>query len=127
LEGRGEGFGEDVLAELHDRFFGTGRQLRLLNETCQRIETTMAQLLSQVGGMSRDATGYGDKLVSFGDALSRQPQSRELRALVGEILDATRTSEPGAATETQLGETSRQIEGSAHRPGERAREAAPTT
>jgi diguanylate cyclase len=112
LDSRGEGFSEDALAELHDRFFGTGRQLRLLNETCQRIETTMAQLLSQVGGMSRDATGYGDKLVSFGDALSRQPQARELRALVGEILDATRTMQRRARQlEAQLGETSRQIEG----------------
>ena len=33
LESRGEGFSDDILAELHDRFFGTGRQLRLLNET----------------------------------------------------------------------------------------------
>jgi diguanylate cyclase len=112
LEGRGEGFSEDILAELHDRFFGTGRQVRLLNETCQRIETTMAELLSHVGGMTRDATGYAGKLVSFSDALSKQAHTRELRALVGEILDATRQMQRRTLQmEAQLGRTSRQIDG----------------
>jgi diguanylate cyclase len=112
LESRGEGFSEDVLAELHDRFFGAGRQLRLLNETCRRIETTMAELLGHVGGMTRDAAGYGDKLANFGDALSQQAHTRELRALVGDILEATRQMQQRAwRLEEQLGHTSRQIEG----------------
>ena len=37
MQSRGERFTEEALTELHDRFFGTGRQVWLLNETCQRI------------------------------------------------------------------------------------------
>ena len=68
LESRGEGFSDDILAELHDRFFGTGRQLRLLNETCQRIETTMAELLRRLlpvalpGGMDQSTVSVGRRV-----------------------------------------------------------------
>ena len=58
-------FTELRLAELHERFFGSGRQARLLDQTCQRIEATMTQLLTEVGGMSRDAGSYGERLESL--------------------------------------------------------------
>ena len=77
VEMRGVGFSDELLAELHEQFFGTGRQVRLLDETCERIETTMAQLLFQIGGMTRDAGSYGDKLARLGDALNDRQQSRE--------------------------------------------------
>jgi diguanylate cyclase len=112
LQSRGEQFTEEVLTELHDRFFGTGRQVWLLNETCQRIETTMAQLLAQAAGMSRHAVSYGEKLTKFGDALSRRARVAELRGLATEILHATRRMHDQAQElEAQLGESSRQIEG----------------
>ena len=71
IEGKGEPFSEALLAELHERFFGTGRQVRLLDETCQRIEVTMSRLLAQVGGVSRDAGSYGDKLETYGSRLDQ--------------------------------------------------------
>jgi diguanylate cyclase len=112
MQSRGERFTEDVLTELHDRFFGAGRQVWLLNETCQRIETTMAQLLAQVGGMTRDAGSYGDKLAKFGDALSRQAQAQELHGLVKEILQATRRMQDQAQQlAVHLDDSSRRIEG----------------
>jgi diguanylate cyclase len=112
MQSRGEGFTEEMLAELHDRFFGTGRHVWLLNETCQRIETTMAKLLAQAGGMSRDAATYGQKLGDFGDALSRHAQSQELHGLVTEVLKATRRMQHRAQQlEAQLGESTRQIQG----------------
>ena len=111
LEQRGEGFDEELLVELHEQFFGTGRQVRLLNETCQRIEQTMAHLLSMVGGMTQDAGSYGDQLARFGDALGGHRQTEELRELIGEILQATRRMQHRAERlEAQLGESSLQIE-----------------
>lgn len=111
LESRSDGFSEDLLAELHERFFGTGRQVRLLNETCQRIETTMTHLLGQVGSMSEDAGEYGDKLASFGDALSEGGRALDLHSLVGDILEETRRMQARAALlESGLGDSTRQIE-----------------
>jgi diguanylate cyclase len=112
MQDRSEQFTEEVVAELHDRFFGTGRQVWLLNETCQRIETTMAQLLAQVGGMTHDEASYGDKLAKFGDALSSQAQAQELHRLITDILQATRRIQRQAQQlQAQLGESSRQIDG----------------
>jgi diguanylate cyclase len=112
LQSRGERFTEEVLTELHDRFFGTGRQVWLLNETCQRIEATMAQLLALAAGTSHDAATYGEKLTKFGDALSRRARAAELQGLVTEILQATRRMQHQAhELKAQLGDSSRQIEG----------------
>jgi diguanylate cyclase len=111
LEARAEGFSAELLAELHEQFFGTGRQVRLLNETCARIEATMAHLLSLVGGMTRDAGSYGDQLARFGDALEGRGHIEDLQELIGAMLAATRRMQQRAEQlETQLGASSRQIE-----------------
>jgi diguanylate cyclase len=110
VQSRGERPTEELVAELHDRFFGTGRQVRLLNDTCQRIERTMAQLLAQAGGMTRDAASYGKKLAKFGDALSGRAQVQELRGLITEVLQSTRHMQQQAQLlEAHLGESARQI------------------
>jgi diguanylate cyclase len=112
MEESGEPFTEARLAELHERFFGTGRQVRLLDETCQRIEVTMSELLSQVGGVSRDAGDYGDKLASFGSVLGRAGRAPDLQALVGEILVETRAMQERARRlEVELDQSSQQVEG----------------
>ncbi|HLT02003.1 MAG TPA: GGDEF domain-containing protein [Geminicoccaceae bacterium] len=111
LEARGDGFSDEILAELHEQFFGTGRQVRLLNETCERIETTMAHLLSLVAGMTRDAGGYGDQLARFGDALEGHAQVDDLKDLIDQMLSATRRMQQRAEQlEAQLGQSARQIE-----------------
>jgi diguanylate cyclase len=112
LERQGEPFTEARLAELHERFFGTGRQVRLLDETCQRIEATMIHLLEQVGDVSRDAGSYGDKLESFSSKLDRPKPVQELRRLVSEILGETRAMQSRAEQlEAQLAESSEHIDG----------------
>jgi diguanylate cyclase len=112
LESGGEMFTEELLAELYETFFGTGREVvRLLNETCARIETAMAHLHSQVAGMTRDAGSYGAKLASFGQALRSHDQSGELHALVGAILEETRRMQRQAQQlEVQLQESSARVE-----------------
>jgi diguanylate cyclase len=75
METGGERFTEEALAEIHERFFGTGGQVRLIDETCQRIEGTMVHLLDQVGGLSEDTDRYGTKLEQFGEHL-RPPNHR---------------------------------------------------
>jgi diguanylate cyclase len=90
IEKHGEPFSDARLAELHERFFGTGRQVRLLDQTCQRIESTMTHLLAMVGGMSEEANVYGDRLESLSHELDDAKPAPDLKVLVGEIVEATR-------------------------------------
>jgi diguanylate cyclase len=107
----GEPFTEARLSELHARFFGTGLQARLLDETCQRIEVTMSHLLIQVGGLSRDAGDYGDRLETVGNDLDGTTPPQDLQALIGEILSETRKMQERARTvESELTDSSRKIE-----------------
>jgi len=112
IEGKGEPFSEALLAELHERFFGTGRQARLLDETCQRIEATMTQLLTEVGGMSRDAGSYGERLESLSSALDGTAPIEGLRSLISKVLLETRRMQGRARRiEHALETSSQQIEG----------------
>ena len=72
----------------------------------------MAQLLAQMGGMTRDAGSYGDKLAKFGNALSGRAQAEERHGLVAAILQATRRMQHQAQQlAMQLEQSSRQIDG----------------
>ena len=109
---RGEAFSEERLSELHMRFFGIGRQAHMLDETCQRIEVTMAHLLTQVGGLSQDAGSYGDRLETFGNDLGARAPRTELQGLIGEILGETRKMQGRARTlEGELASSTQEIEG----------------
>jgi diguanylate cyclase len=90
IENQGEPFSEARLAELHERFFGTGRQVRLLDQTCQRIESTMSHLLAMVAGMARKAGVYGDRLESLSNEFDETKPAPDTTALVAEIVEATR-------------------------------------
>jgi diguanylate cyclase len=112
METQDERFTELRLAELHERFFGTGRHARLLDETCQRIEATMTQLLSEVGGMSRDAGSYGERLESLSSALDGAMPIEGLRSLISKVLLETRRMQGRARRiEHALETSSQQIEG----------------
>jgi diguanylate cyclase len=93
IETAGEPFTEEVLADLHERFFGTGGQVRLIDETCQRIEGTMSHLLDQIGGLSKDTGRYGSKLEEFGRQLAVPEPLASLPALVSAVLTQTRELE----------------------------------
>ena len=112
IEAEGEPFSEARLAELHERFFGTGRQVRLLDQTCERIESTMTHLLAVVGGMSHEATAYGDRLESLSTELDEARPAPDLQVLVGEIVDATRDMLSYARRiEAEMADSAQQIEG----------------
>lgn len=112
MEAGGDGFSEARLTDLFERFFGTGRQVRLLDETCQRIEATMTHLFGQVCDMSRDAGTYGDRLETFSTKLERVQPIESLRGLLGEILVETRQMQQRARSiEHELTRSSQQIEG----------------
>jgi diguanylate cyclase len=111
VEAKGEGFSDDCLAAIHDRYFGTGGQVRLLDETCQRIEATMGHLLQQVEGMSGDAGSYGEKLESFTSELTPTRSVHELRPLVEGILAETREMQSRSTRlEDELTDSSKRIE-----------------
>ena len=90
LEASGLGFSPSRCAELYERFFGTARQVRVIDETCDRIEATMARLLDQVDGLSTEAGAYGERLERFSDKLRTAAGSQGLRGLVAKILEDTR-------------------------------------
>jgi diguanylate cyclase len=112
IENEGEPFTEARLAELHERFFGTGRQVRLLDQTCERIESTMTDLLAIVGGMSHETTTYGARLETLSNELDDAKPAPDLQALVGEIVDATRNMLAYARrVEAEMANSSQQVEG----------------
>jgi diguanylate cyclase len=112
LEASGEPFSDARLTDLYERFFGTGRQVRLLDETCQRIEATMTHLFTQVCDMSNDAGAYGDRLETFSGKLDRVQPVEALRGLLSEILVETRQMQRRARSiEHELTKSSQQIEG----------------
>jgi diguanylate cyclase len=112
IENQGDPFTEARLAELHDRYFGTGRQVRLLDQTCQRIENTMTNLLAMVGGMTREAGVYGNRLEILSNELDEAKPAPDLRALVSEIVAATRDMLTHARRiEAEMAGSSEQIEG----------------
>jgi diguanylate cyclase len=112
IEEQGEPLTAARLAELHERFFGTGRQVRLLDQTCRRIETTMTQLFALVGGMSREATTYGDRLETLSGELDHANPAPDVQALIGEIVEATRDMLAHARrVEAEMAESAQQIEG----------------
>ncbi len=112
IEQQREPFTEARLAELHERFFGTGRQVRLLDATCQRIESTMSNLLAMVGGMSHEATTYGNRLASLSSELDDVQPAPDLQGLVAEIVAATRDMLTHARrVEADMAQSSQQIEG----------------
>jgi diguanylate cyclase len=110
LEAQGEAFTEARLAELHERFFGTGRHARLLDETCQRIEAS--HLLTEVVGMSRDAGSYGECVATFSSALAAASPPDDLRPLIAKVLSETRRMLSRARKiELALATSSQQIDG----------------
>jgi diguanylate cyclase len=111
LVDRGEPFTEERLGELHARFFGTGRQARLLDEACERIEVTLGHLLVQVGGLSQDAGSYSDRLENVGNDLDRATPADDLQSMIHEILSETREMQARArVVESELADSSREIE-----------------
>jgi diguanylate cyclase len=90
LEASGAPFSPSRCAELYERFFGTLHQVRLIDETCERIEATMGRLLDQVEGMATDAGAYGQRLADFSDKLSSAAGSEGLRGLMAKVLEETR-------------------------------------
>ena len=111
METAGEPFTEEALAEIHDRFFGTGGQVRLIDETCQRIEDTMGHILDQIGGLSEDSGRYGTRLEEFSSQLSAPEPPVSLQAIVSAVLAETREIESRARRlEEELTQSSQCLE-----------------
>ncbi|MGH6944440.1 MAG: GGDEF domain-containing protein [Geminicoccaceae bacterium] len=112
LEQSGEPFSEERLGELHERFFGSGRQAQMIDETCQRVEASIGDLLHKVGELSGDAGSYGAKLEVWSGELTPARPVVEIEETVRQILEETRGMQARAERiEAELGESSEQITG----------------
>jgi diguanylate cyclase len=110
LETSGAAFTTSLCAVLYERFFGPTPQVRLINDTCEQIEATMARLLEQVDGMSADAGAYGGKLKDFRHDLESVDGKQALRGLVTQIFgETTRILARAQHLEDELNQSSEQM------------------
>jgi len=112
LEQGGGPISEARCAELHGRFFGNGRQVRLLDETCRRVEAAIGNLLHHVARLTDETGSYGEKLRTFGHELAAPAELRAIRDLVGGIRADTRAmQERTRQLEVEFSYSSEQIAG----------------
>jgi diguanylate cyclase len=89
LESSGAVFTPSRCAELYERFFGTTRQVRLINDTCEQFEAIMAGLLEEVDGMSANAGVYGGRLKDLSVNLKAVDGKQAVRGMISQILGET--------------------------------------
>lgn len=91
IEEQEKPFSNDVCSQVYQRFFGTGQQTRLIDETCERMEKTMGRVLSNLGDMTGDTNSYGNTLQGFQDQLTEPESVSEVRLMIQEVLSETRS------------------------------------
>lgn len=90
IEAQGKAFSGDLCARLYQRFYGSGQQTRLIDETCERMEQTMSRILAQMGDVTTGTSNYGNALEGFRAQLAEPESVGEVRGLIEDILTETR-------------------------------------
>lgn len=80
-----------VCAQIYQRFFGSGQQTRLIDETCDRMEKTMSRILAQMGVAAAGSSEYGQALEGFQAQLAEPESVSEVCTLIKEVLSETRS------------------------------------
>lgn len=76
--------------ELYDQHFGDSAQTVALQQTSERIENAVSQLVSLVGEAGETTVGYGESLQSYSGKLAGSATADEVRSTVAGILEETR-------------------------------------
>ncbi len=91
IEAQDRPFNNDVCTQVYQRFFGSGQQARIIDETCERMEKTMTRILSQMGSVTSGTSSYGDALEGFQAQLAEPESVSEVRNMIREVLQETRS------------------------------------
>ena len=91
IEAQGRAFDSDVCEQIYQRFYGSGQQTKLIDETCERMEKTMNRILSQMNSVTSGTNEYGQALEGFQDQLTEPGSVAEVRGMIQEVLSETRS------------------------------------
>ncbi len=91
IEAQGKPFSNDICVQVYQRFFGTGQQTRIIDETCERMEKTMNRILADMGSVTSETSSYGQTLEGFQAQLAEPESVNEVRSMIQEVLSETRS------------------------------------
>ncbi|MEM8950917.1 MAG: diguanylate cyclase [Pseudomonadota bacterium] len=110
IEAQERPFNNDICAEAYQRFFGSGQQARIIDETCERMEKTMNRILSQMGSVTTGTNTYGQALEGFQAQLAEPESVSEVRNMIQEVLQETRSMQDHTKQlETALDESTKEL------------------
>ncbi len=90
IESQAKSFDDKLCNQIHERFFGSDEQKRLIEETCERMEKSMSRILSQMGSVSEGTDDYGEALEGFQAQLAEPESVNEVKSLIEQVLSETR-------------------------------------
>lgn len=110
LRSSGDPFDDARNAEIYERFFGSGHEARVIQDTSKRVEAAVGRLTDTIAGVSDGASRYGDALSEFSGRIGSDRNVADITSLVAEIVDETaRMKGHASQLETQLITSSQQI------------------
>ena len=83
------GLQEDRVQEIYEKYFGFERQAGAVQETGQKIHSTVDEILNSLGEAGRDQSAFGEKLAGFSGKLTQGATGEDAAALVQDILGET--------------------------------------
>ncbi|HEY5337626.1 MAG TPA: GGDEF domain-containing protein [Rhizomicrobium sp.] len=103
-------FTPEVLADLHERFFATGRIERAVDDAGADLFSTVNEIAARLGIAKNDAVAYGRALSDASGELGAKQSPEELRKLVGGLISSTQAMEMRTkALEADLEKSSEQV------------------
>jgi diguanylate cyclase len=87
----GQGFTEAACAGLHDKFLSHAVETANLKQVSTHIEEMLTQVIEHLGHATKDNANYGETLSGFTTVLSDGAAAQNIKAIVTEVLNETRT------------------------------------
>lgn len=97
LEEQELAYSDDLLADLHERFFGTRREARLVQNSCTQLESAIADILHQVTELSTSSGNYSQHLSDVTSRLDQPASIERLKSLITGLMAETRAMERRAS------------------------------
>ena len=110
LSSNNQAFGDEMMLQLFQRFFGLEREGRAIRDANDRIIAALGQLSQMIDTASGNTRHYGDALDEFSGRLSASNPLHELRRMVEAIAAETQEmAEQNKKLEFQLDHSSREM------------------
>jgi len=91
IEEQNKPFTPDLCDQIYQRFFASEQQTKLIDETCERMEKTMAGILSKMNNVTAGTGEYGETLEGFHAQLAGPDSVNEVRGVIQDMLAETRS------------------------------------